>query len=75
MQYFGKHLIIFLNVTYVAIVHQFNIDGNITPREKNYFYHGHDVSRAMVMWPPLRGVTHLSLNRQEQTRLQGLHLE
>ena len=31
------------------------------------FYHGPDVSRAMVMWPLKRTLAIISLNRQEQT--------
>ena len=31
------------------------------------FYHCPNVSRAMVMWPPIRNVMRISLNRQEQT--------
>ena len=34
-----------------------------------FFYHGHDVSQAMVMWPPCWRVTHsLTENLMEQTR-------
>ena len=40
------------------------------PIFQTYFYHGPDISRAMVTWPPCRGVTDsltISLNRQGQT--------
>ena len=47
---------------------------HIEPNE-SHFYHGPDDSRAMVMWPPIQGISQYLTNRQEQTCLQGLQLE
>ena len=37
---------------------------------RSHFYHGHDVSRAMVMVPPKEGSSTFQNNRQEKTCLQ-----
>ena len=41
--------------------------------QKNYeytcFYHGPDVSRAMVMWPPIRKVSDRHLVEQTRTNM------
>ena len=35
------------------------------------FYYGPDVSRAMVMWPPIKGVTGYHLTEQTRTKMSA----